>query len=205
MSDSVAMTARQPGPAGPAATPTLSLRDTLLGAAWNLQGDATDPAFAAQVRRTFDLRLPTTPHATVSGDGLLALSLGPTSWLLLSSGRLAAQQRLIGWAAQREAFNAVGAALFDVSAARVGWTIGGPGAATLINSGCPLDLHPRAFAPGSCAQSVFGHVGALLYRHANHDFSLFVARSFAHEVGALLRARATALGCELAPPAPFAA
>lgn len=204
MSDSVALNTPPPGAAGPA-TPALHLRDATLGAAWNLQGDASDPVFAAQVRRAFDLALPTLAHRTATAPGLLALWQSPSSWLLLSNGPLPAQHRLTGWAGQRDAFNALGGALFDVSAARVGWTIGGPGAATLLNSACPLDLHPQVFAPGSCAQTVFGHVGALLYRHANLDFSLFVARSFAREVGSQLGAQAAAQGCEFGAPALFCA
>jgi len=39
----------------------------------------------------------------------------------------------------------------------------------VINKHCPLDLRDSAFAPGTCAQSVFGQVNALLYRHLAGD------------------------------------
>jgi sarcosine oxidase subunit gamma len=80
----------------------------------------------------------------------------------------------------REAINAAGGALFDVSASRIAWTIAGPRAATVLASGCPLDFHPRAFPACTCAQSVFGHVNVLVEKRDDSPaFVLMVARSFA--------------------------
>jgi sarcosine oxidase subunit gamma len=81
--------------------------------------------------------------------------------------------------ATREALRAVGAALFDVSASYVAWSLTGSSAAAVLNAGCPLDLHPRAFPAGTCAQSLLGHVGALVYRPDDAErFVVMVARSY---------------------------
>jgi sarcosine oxidase subunit gamma len=85
----------------------------------------------------------------------------------------------------------------------VAWSIGGPGAATVLATGCPLDFHARAFAPGTCAQSLFAHVNALILRRANGDFTLLVARSFARDIGATLCAAAAQHGYEILAPAPL--
>ena len=58
----------------------LTLQETGITAAWNLQGDAASPAFAGQVRLSFGIsRLPAanTMHST---DSLSVFWLGPRSW-----------------------------------------------------------------------------------------------------------------------------
>jgi len=134
----------------------LTLNEATVAAAWNVQGDA----------QRMRLALPTTPNA-VARDGAAAIFwLGPRSWLVFA-----------------ERVDASGGAAFDVSASRVAWTLRGAHAAVALGKHCPLDLDARAFAPGTCAQSLFGPVNALYYRHLRGDaFTLFVARSFGHDV-----------------------
>ena len=191
-----------PGHYGVAASTLLTLQETPIAVAWNLQGDAADPAFAEQVQRAFGLtRLPET-NATHTTDRLTAFWLGPTSWLLLA-GEVPGTYALTAFAAQRDAVNLVGGALFDVSASRIAWKLSGPRAATVLASGCPLDLHPRVFPAGSCAQSLFGHVGVLVGRDAQGDFSLLVARSLARDVWQTLCATGAQYGYEVLAPVPF--
>ncbi len=54
--------------------------------------------------------------------------------------------------------------------------IAGPGAREIIATGTTLD--PAAFAPGSCAQTVFGGVKIVLYAHGD-GFRLHAERQFA--------------------------
>ena len=99
---------------------------------------------------------------------------------------------------RRDALNAMGGALFDVSASRVAWTIAGTHAATILAKACPLDFHPSAFAEEACAQSVFGRVNALFYRRAAAPvFTLMVARSFARDAWRTLCLSAAAYGYEV--------
>ena len=203
----------------------LVLSETTIAAAWNVQGIATQPRFVEEVQRLFDVALPTAPNTTAKGTTLTAFWLGPRSWLLVAGGPFAApdldfsgsrpaptpvQPRatpaspLTDFAGKRDALNGLGAALFDLSASRVAYTLTGPHAATVLASGCPLDLHPRVFPAGACAQSVFGHVNALVHKpDATLSFTLMVARSFGRDVWQALCAAAAHHGYEVGCSTPF--
>ncbi|MBA3777391.1 MAG: hypothetical protein H0X11_13305, partial [Betaproteobacteria bacterium] len=132
----------------------LVLAETTIAAAWNVQGDATQPLFVEEAQRRFAVALPITPNTTMRSDALTAFWLGPRSWLLVAGGPSSAPGGLSDFAAKRDSLNAIGAALFDLSASRVAYTLTGTHAAAMLASGCPLDLHPRVFPAGACAQSV---------------------------------------------------
>lgn len=87
---------------------------------------------------------------------------------------------LDNFAAKRDAINAEGGALLDLTASRVARTVSGPLAATVLATGCPLNFHPRAFAAGTCAQSVLWHMNALIVKRDEAPaFTVMVARSLA--------------------------
>lgn len=115
MSDQPAIDPTRPGHYGLAATTLLTLQEVTIAAAWNLQGDPTNPAFVAQVRSLFGMQLPTAPNTTQAGDGFTAMWVGPTSWLLIAGGPLSAAHALTGFAAKRDCVNAARGALFDTS------------------------------------------------------------------------------------------
>jgi sarcosine oxidase subunit gamma len=187
-----------PGHYGPAPC-GVSFAETRIAAAWNVQGDSTRPPFAESARRLFGLALPTAPNTTARHSTLTALWLGPTSWLLVASDAAA----LPDFAAKRDALAVAGGALFDVTASCAGWTIAGPRATTVLATGCPLDFHPRAFAAGTCAQSVFGQVNALFYRRDASSFTLVVARSYARGVWRTLCQAAAQHGYDVLPTRSF--
>ena len=175
-----------------------------LGAVWNVQGDPARTSFVADVQRWFGIALPLVPNTGQRCDALLALWIGPRSWLLIESAVCGRPAALVDFDAKREALNRVGGALFDISASRVAFTIRGAGAARVLASSCPLDFDSRVFPPGSCAQSVFGRVSALYYRHETAPgFSVLVARSLAADVWHALCVAAASEGYDVAPPAAF--
>ena len=188
-----------PGHYGP--TPAeVTFAEFPLTDAWNVQGDAAEPRFAEAVRWLFDVTLPAAPNTTEKSSALTVLWLGPTSWLLVANGA----SGLADFASRRDVINVAGGALFDVGASRVAWTISGPYAATVLAKSCPLDFHPRVFAEGACAQSVFGHVNALFYkRDATPSFTVMVARSFARDVWRTLCVSAAQYGYDVLPPGDF--
>lgn len=203
MSDAQTIDGSRPGHYGVAATTLLTIQEVTIAAAWNLQGDPNNPAFSEQVRSLFGISLPTEPNSMCVGDLFTAMWLGPTSWLLVSGGSVSSGHPLADFQAKRDRINTAGGALFDVSNSRIAWKIAGPRAATLLASGCPLDFHPSAFANRSCAQSLFGHVGALICRGGDGDFILFVARSFARDLLSTLCATSAQYGYEIRAAAPF--
>lgn len=176
----------------------VAFAEATISAAWNVQGDTTHAIFMEEAHRLFGVALPRAPNTTAQSDGLKALWLGPSSWLLVAGG----PSPLADYAAKRDALNAAGGALFDLSASRVAWTVSGSRAAEVLSKGCPLDFHPRAFAAGACAQSLFGHVNVLIERRDDATtFTVMVARSFAREVWRALCEASAQYGYEVAAPA----
>lgn len=158
------------------------LRVATTVAAWSVQGDPERSPMLAQVGQTFGVALPLAPGTTRQEAGLLALWTGPRSWLLVEGRPDGRPRALVDFDSKRDALQAVGGALFDLSASRIAFTIRGPHAERILSQGCPLDLDARVFAPGRCAQSVFGHMSALFYRHAKTaDWTVLVARSLADD------------------------
>ena len=167
----------------------ITLIEVPIAAAWNVQGDASCTDFTSEMARQFSIALPVAPNTTVCSDALTAFWLGPRSWLLVAES---AGSLLAGFIEKRNALNAAGGALFDVSASRVAYRLAGERATDVLATGCPLDLYPRAFRAGECAQSVFGRVNALLYKSDDApSFVIMVARSFARDVWQALHLSAT--------------
>lgn len=183
-----------------AASTGVTLAETTFTGAWNVQGDARRQEFLGAVRNVYALSLPTTPNTTMRAGALTALWLAPASWLVVASDESIAAD----FETRRDAINAAGGALFDVTASRVAWTLAGPNAATVLAKGCPLDFHPRAFVDGACAQSVFGHINALFYRRAASSvFTVMVARSLARDAWHRLCQSAAQYGYDVLRPRDF--
>lgn len=192
-----------PGHYGVTGGAGLTLQRAPIALAWNLQGDATRAAFAEQIQRLFGLgRLPAT-HGIEAGARLDVLWLGPTSWLLLGKGPIQPPHPCSDFRSSRDAVSTADGALFDVSASRIALRIGGPAASVVLASGCPLDLHARAFPGGTCAQSLFGHIAALYCRTADAGFTLLVARSLADEVWTGLCSAGAQYGYEVLAAEPW--
>lgn len=173
-------------------------------AAWSVQGDPARSALLAHGGQTFGVALPLAPGRTRQEAGLLALWTGPRSWLLVESHPDGRPRTLVDFDAKRDALQALGGALFDVSASRIAFTIRGPHAERILAQGCPLDLDARAFAPGRCAQSVFGHVSALFYRHAKTaGWTVLFARSLADDAWRSLCIAAAAGGYDVESASAF--
>ena len=154
----------------------------------NLRGDAGDSEFIAAVEATTGLRLPVEPNTVATAGELSALWLGPDEWLIVGpsgrEGELASGLR--GALQDRHV------AVTDVSEARTVIAIAGPRARDLLAKGTSLDLHPRVFGPGRCAQS--GIAKATMILHQLNDqptFELYVANSFADYLWAWLEKAAS--------------
>lgn len=186
-----------------AETTGLILAEATLATAWNVQGDPARASFVTGVAQRFGVPLPLLPNTTKRGNDVIALWLGPRSWLLIESSPV--PSALADFGAQREALNALGGALFDVSASRVAYRIRGAHAATVLASGCPLDFHPDVFPVGGCAQSVFGHVNAVFYKQDEAPtFVMLVARSLARDVWRGLCRSSAQHGYDIKAPHPLA-
>lgn len=172
--------------------------EALIACAWNVQGNLRRADFASEGQRRFGVALPTVANTVARTDAATALWLGPVSWLMLARD----ESRFADIEGARDALGAVGGAVFDVSASRVAWTIAGTHARSVLAKSCPLDFHPRAFPPRTCAQSLFGHVNAL-FVNDGESFTVMAARSFARDVWYTLCTSAAQYGYEVRAPAPY--
>jgi len=103
--------------------------------------------------------LPEEPNTTVKAGARTIFWLGPNEWLVHTlDGEEAA---LV--VALRQALAGVHAAVVDVSDYYTVLRLAGAQARTVLGKGCPLDLHPRAFKPGDCAQSLIAKASVLLH------------------------------------------
>ena len=178
----------------------VAIGEVAFGRAWNVRGDPRAEAFASSVSRVLGVALPPVPMTSARADAAALLWLGPRSWLFVGDEPSTASD----CEAARRAVNAAGGALFDVSASYVGWCVSGAAAARVLNRACPLDFHPRTFAPGQCAQSLLGHVNALFHRPGEASaFVVMAARSFAADAFHTLREAARSDGYRIAEATPF--
>jgi sarcosine oxidase, subunit gamma len=141
----------------------------------DLRGHPDDAAFALAVTETTGLALPAANRFSAGGECLLAW-LGPDESFLVGDGRdaEAVVHRL------RKRLAGIASALTDVSDGFTTLAISGDGARDFLARGWALDLHPRAFGPGHCAQSHLAKAPALLLqRDVAPGFEVIVRRSFA--------------------------
>ena len=137
-------------------------------ARWIVRGDAAAAAGVA-----FGVPLPASPCRAATLGGRAALWLGPDEWLLLAPEGEVAMPDIAG-------------SVVDIGHRQVALRLEGSRSASVLNGGCPLDLHGDAFPVGMCTRTVFGKSEIVLWRYAGDGFHVEVARSFAGYVHALL-------------------
>jgi sarcosine oxidase subunit gamma len=119
--------------------------------------------------------LPLSPNRVAAAGTLRMLWLGPDEWLAVAEGDAPdLLPRLERAVAGRRA------AVSDLSSSRAIIAIGGSAARALLAAGCGLDLHPRVFGPGHCAQTLLARVPVILDQldDAPH-YRVLVGRSYA--------------------------
>jgi len=114
---------------------------------------------SARVSRTLGVYSLPSPNAVVATSFGDCLWVRPDEWLLV--GASTARQDMLD--ALDAAVGRDEGAVIDVSASRIILELSGPASRDVLASCCPLDLHPRAFLQGRCAQSIVGRVPVLLH------------------------------------------
>ena len=182
----------------------IALSEATIAAAWNLQGNPAQRNFADCAQRLVGASLPQAPNTATANRSMTTLWLGPRSWLSVESRRPELPPVLADIDRSRDAVNAAGGALFDVSASRVAWRVSGTHAEVVLAKSCPLDFDRAVFPAGACAQSLFGRMNALIYRpDAGSTFLLLVARSMARDAWRLLCRSSAQYGYDVTAPQPF--
>jgi sarcosine oxidase subunit gamma len=137
------------------------------------------------VARAAALPVPFAPNTVLRHELRAALWLGPDEWLV--TGPAGAQASL---SAELEAALAgEHRSIVDVSANRAVLDLSGGLVRDVLASGCPIDLHPRAWEPGVCAQTLFDRTQVLLEQLAGETVRIYVRPSLADDLVDRLIAR----------------
>lgn len=164
------------------AAATASASEQALVAGWrnglviiNLRGSAEDAEFVASAARVLDVDLPREPCTSVGNDLLRVVWAGPDEWFVISSkGR--ADHTVDKF---RTGLGNVHHAVTDVSSGYSVMQLLGVSARDVLAQGCPLDLHPRAFKPGTSARSNYFKTSVLIWQADDAPtYELLVRRSF---------------------------
>jgi sarcosine oxidase subunit gamma len=132
--------------------------------------------------RVLGFEVPTVACRAGAAGERAALWLGPDEWLLIAPvAEGDALQRGLA-----TALTDLPHSLVDVSHRQTALTVSGPGATTLLASGCLLDLDERAFPVGMCTRTMLARAEVVLWRTAPERFRLEVWRSFAAYVSLYL-------------------
>lgn len=150
----------------------------------NLRVDSTAPGVLAALRRVLGLDLPVVPCTCVANDRIRIVWAGPDDWFVVGAPGTQAQIA----ADLRAALSGTHCAVTDVSSGYCVVKLSGSSARDVLAQGCPLDLHPRAFAPGQAAGSHFFKASIHLWQvDPAPSFELLVRRSFAAYFWQVLR------------------
>jgi sarcosine oxidase subunit gamma len=165
----------QPCSGGPLAGPGFELRELPHSGKLLLQARGDFGAIQQAVSGVLGQDLPVTAnHSSISKNTVLWLA--PRKWLIIfEHSDIAAVQRQL-----EEALTGMPCLVSEVSDARFGIEVSGVQARKLLAKVCALDLDPRSFCVGDCAQSQLVRVPLLIYQVDDRPtFHLFVDRSLA--------------------------
>jgi len=144
-----------------------------------LRGRPDDDAFTEAVTESLGVELPVKANTIVDTDTLRGLWMSPDQWLLITdndTGRTRVSEL-------ESKLDGVHAQLNDVSSGQTLITLKGGKALDVLAKGTTLDVHPRVFKPGQCAQTVFAKINVMLCPRQSSaqqlEYDLIVRRSFA--------------------------
>lgn len=150
----------------------------------NLRGRPEDDTFAACVERIVGVGLPEAPNRWSGEDGLAVMWLGPDEWLIMApEGQAVDIENGLREASPDDPWLSV----VDVSHNYTGLVLTGTRAREVLAKGCPLDLHPRNFGQGDCAQTLVAKSRVLLRCVGDGEcVEIWVRNSFARYTAAWL-------------------
>ncbi len=150
----------------------------------NLRGRPGNTGFDAGVLKALGAEVPSEPNSVIEAGENRIFWLGPDEWLVVTPS---AQQGKVK-AGLDAALDGVFSSVVDNSSGLTMIRVSGEKAGELLATDCPLDLHPRVFEPGRCAQTRIAKTGMLVTPLADGSgpgsasgagFELIVRRSFA--------------------------
>ena len=145
-----------------------------------LHGRTAAPRFAQGVAGVLGRPPPDAPNTFIEvrfgGEAMVVAWAGPEEWLVIGQEEGTSGLRV----ALRQAVPEAEGTVVDVSSGFTLLSLAGRRARDLIAAGCAIDVHPRVFGPGRCAQTVYARTGVtLLQRDETPRFEMMVRRSYA--------------------------
>ncbi|RDG37786.1 sarcosine oxidase subunit gamma, partial [Streptomyces corynorhini] len=135
---------------------------------------APGSAAARRIEERLGAALPGHCGRTASAGAGTVLWLGPDEWLLVTPpGERPRTAEL------HRALDGAPGSVVDVSAHRTVVELSGPSARDVLEKGCALDLHPRAFGSGRAFATRLGPVQVVLWHTAEDIWRLLPRASFA--------------------------
>ena len=141
----------------------------------NLRGDPGDERFLPAVQQTLGQSLPVVPNTFTAQEHTIYW-LGPDEWLLATApGKEKELTVQLEKSLAGQCYS-----LVDVTGGQVLLRLGGNQAREVLAKGCTLDLHPRAFEVGRCAETTLAKTSMLIaLMDGAPTFDIIVRRSFA--------------------------
>ena len=158
---------------------SVQIRELPLHGCIDLRFDARNEAAAKAVASALGATLPG-PNTWAAASGAQILWQAFDEWLVLTAdGRQTALEGSL-----RNALSGVRCAVTDVSDLRTAFELRGPHARDVLQKGCAVDLHARAFGSSSCVTTALGRVRVTLRQVDDTPaYEILVERSY----GAYLR------------------
>lgn len=142
----------------------------------NLRGRSDNTGFSAGVLKVLGVEAPTEANTVIDAGDNRIYWLGPDEWLIVTPAGQQDQLKSDLLAALKGVFSSV----VDNSSGLTMIHVSGENATALLATDCPLDLHPREFKPGQCAQTRLAKAGMTISPLADASgFEVIIRRSFA--------------------------
>lgn len=140
-----------------------------------LRGDSGDQAFVDAVKEACGAAPPADANTVATAGRNEILWLGPDEWLVATpEGKQGKMEAVLNTALKGQHVSIV-----DTSDTRTMIRIHGAHARDVLMKGCPLDLHPRAFGPGQCAQTLVAKADVLIHQRDDEPaYDIYVLCSF---------------------------
>ena len=151
----------------------MALREVAFTTMVSLRAVPATPAHRALAAAS-GVGLPAGPGQVAgSRPGTAVLWQGPDEFLLVASEGSGIVSDLT------DALGDMPGAVVDLSANRTVLRLEGPSARSVLEKGCPADLHPRVFQPGTAVSTTVGPVPLLLWQIEPLTYFLLPQASFA--------------------------
>ena len=142
----------------------------------NLRGRPEHTGFIAAMLKVLGVEAPTKANTVIDAGDHRIYWLGPDEWLIVTPAGQREQVKNDLQAALDGVFSSV----VDNSSGLTMIHVTGENAAALLATDCPLDLHPREFGPGQCAQTRLAKAGMTISPLADGTgYEIIIRRSFA--------------------------